>query len=89
MGKGEVADGAVPLDGDLEHGCEVVTVLRRDGGRLLPLAVKAVVDQGVIGINGGGIGTVSPRTTRTGAATLGGEEGVLGIGVSLALSLAG
>ena len=47
------------------------------------------MDQCVIGINGGWVGSVAPGSTGTGAAALGGKEGILGIGVPLALSLAG
>ena len=85
----ESADGSVALDGDLQHRREVVLVLRRDGGRLLPLAVKAVVNERVVGVDGSRVGAVAPCPTCSRAATLGGKECGLGRGVSLARTLAG
>jgi hypothetical protein len=48
-----------------------VTVLCGDGGWLLPLAVEAVVDEGVVGIHCAWIGTIPTGTTRACTAPLG------------------
>ena len=42
----------------------------RDGGRLLPLAKESIVDQGLIGTDGRGIGSVATCSSGTDAAAL-------------------
>ena len=88
MGKGEVADRAVPLDGDLKRGGEVLLVLGWDGGRLLPLAEEAVVNECLIGIDGGRISPVPTCTTGACATSFRGKEGTLGIGIPVAFTFA-
>ena len=64
-----------------------MAMLRRDRGRLFPLAVEAVMDKVVVGIDGTGIRAIAPRPACSGSSSLGGKEGGLGIGVTLTLSL--
>ena len=64
-------------------------VLCRDRGRLLPLAVEAVMNQRVVGVDGSGLGPVASRATGSGSTTLAGQEGRLGRGIAFSLTLAG
>ena len=76
------------MDRDLERGGEVMLVLRGNGSRLLPLAEETVVNQGLIGINRGGISPVTTGTSRSCTPSLGSKECRLGIGVTVALAFA-
>ena len=88
LGEPEIADRAVPLDGDFEHTGEVVAVLGRDGCGLLPLTVESVVDKRVVGVDGARIGTIPAGPASTRSAPLGIQEGVLRVGVPLPFAFA-
>ena len=70
LGETEIADRAIPLNGDLERGGEVMLVLGRDGGRLLPLTEEAVVNEGLVSIDRARIGPIAACPTCTCSSSL-------------------